>query len=139
MPNSQHPASSPMPHGLPKRGRHEHDQTLVRWLRDLATAPRIFSNTGRVSVPGMSDQGWRMSWQTIVQQINRGIIDPCSDDRGDIRRARGLGLIERREFALTPKGLDWIAGRLTIERRGNTQGMHQRATWLASLPQGVRI
>lgn len=86
-----------------------------------------------------------MNWQSVVKQIHCGGIVHWLDDRRSLHRARKLGLIESHKkptghrYKLTEKGRDWIEGRLTIERKGNSAGMHQRATWLASLPQGVRI
>ena len=78
-----------------------------------------------------------MSWQTLVKDIHKGVN--MSKEHGDLRRSRDLGLVTRPGTALTKKGLDWVEGRITIERRGNTQGMDVSSTWLASLPTGLRL
>ena len=111
----------------------------------MDAAPWILFNAARVSLPGVPNEGASMNWQDIVKQIHQGGDVNYLEDRTSLRSARKLGLVgaggkvRGEAYTLTQKGLDWIEGRLSIERKGNSAGMHQRATWLASLPQGLRL
>ena len=100
---------------------------------------------------------WRLTLRTLAQLGGRATTDQIADvtidsPRSALRQLSRLGMVEHDPapkgtpvlWRITERGRLWCEGRIDIvpmtERKtGGRAAMRFAATWLMSLPQGVRI
>ena len=102
-------------------------------------------STWRLIVRALHDIGGSGTNVQIRKRMGGVMALDSSGVSAELSRAARLGVVSRAgrcknevRWQITPLGLDWAEGRITMIR-SRPGGRRWVATWLASLPRGLRI